>query len=136
MVGYKGGVVGVSGIEYLSKRMRKWPTKYGKKKAGRYLGQVVRMQEEIGTGGAGFRFLYASFLQEAADRLQIPGLHRLAEDMTKIGDSWREFAIEAARIYKGRSGAENYATVADRLYDLSQRERALFTQLGKEIKNI
>src|SRR6185436_166585 len=31
-----------------------------------YTGNIVRMQEEIGTGGAGFRFLYASFLQELA----------------------------------------------------------------------
>jgi len=28
------------------------------------------MQEEIGTGGAGFRYIYAAFLQEAADFLE------------------------------------------------------------------
>jgi len=27
------------------------------------------MQEEIGTGGAGFRFMYASFLQEAGEKI-------------------------------------------------------------------
>jgi hypothetical protein len=34
-----------------------------------FIGHLVRMQEEIGTGGAGFRFIYAGFLQEAAHLL-------------------------------------------------------------------
>ena len=53
--------------------MKRWPKKLGDKKASLYLGQVVRMLEEIGTGGAGFRFIYAAFLQESAKILE-PGL--------------------------------------------------------------
>lgn len=30
-----------------------------------YLAQLVRMQEEIGTGGGGFRYIYAAFLQQS-----------------------------------------------------------------------
>ncbi|XQF91807.1 DUF4872 domain-containing protein (plasmid) [Pseudoalteromonas espejiana] len=36
------------------------------------------MQEEIGTGGAGFRFMYASFLEQAAEICQIPALNQCA----------------------------------------------------------
>ena len=38
-------------------------------RAGNVLVNGRRMQEEIGTGGAGFRFLYAAFLQEAGEKL-------------------------------------------------------------------
>ncbi len=133
---YYKGIVGVDGINYLSKKIRKWPKKYGDKKAERFLGQIVRMQEEIGTGGAGFRFLYASFLQEAAQKLESTKLDSLSSDMTQIGDLWREFAINASRIYKNRSGDIGYHDVADRLYDLGQREKVLFTELKKTVKKL
>jgi len=60
-------MIGIKGIRYLAKKI----TQLGKR-ADRdrylplYLTHIVRMQEEIGSGGAGFRFIYASFLQEAA----------------------------------------------------------------------
>ena len=44
-------IVGVNGIKTIAKLIRKWPKKKGTKVANHYLGQVVRMQEEIGTGG-------------------------------------------------------------------------------------
>ena len=47
------------------KKIKKWRDKLGRKKQGLYLAQLVRMQEEIGTGGGGFRYIYAAFLQEA-----------------------------------------------------------------------
>jgi hypothetical protein len=40
--------------------------KKGTKVTNHYLGQLIRMQEEIGTGGGGFRFIYGAFLQEAS----------------------------------------------------------------------
>ena len=54
---------GNKAIFLLSKQIKKYPQKLTPRKASLYLGNVVRMQEEIGTGGAGFRFLYAAFLQ-------------------------------------------------------------------------
>ena len=56
-------IVGIKGIRYTRRRLvRKWPKTKGVKKANHYLGQIVRMQEEIGTGGGGFRYIYAAFL--------------------------------------------------------------------------
>jgi hypothetical protein len=51
--------IGVRGIKTFAKVLRQWPEKYGKRKATLYLGHAIRMQEEIGTGGGGFRLLYA-----------------------------------------------------------------------------
>ncbi len=127
-------LVGVRGMRTVAKNIRQWPTKKGAKTAGHYLGQLVRMQEEIGTGGGGFRFIYAAFLQEAAPILNKPELKELSAEMTTIGDGWRDFAIEASRIYKNRNVAPGgFGEVADRLMELSYREEAFFKRLRKVV---
>lgn len=93
-------IVGVKGIRKIAKLIRKWPKAKGIKIANHYLGQIVRMQEEIGTGGGGFRYIYAAFLQEAGKLLANDRLLELSKEMTLIGDQWRDFAVEASRIYK------------------------------------
>ena len=121
---------GVNGIKYMAKKIKKYPDKLGDKKASLYLGQIVRAQEEIGTGGAGFRFIYAAFLQEAAEILGNDKLNKLSEDMTSIGDQWREFAISAARIVKNRSGEkETYTAVSEMLMDIADKEKKLYKEL-------
>ncbi|MCK5775319.1 MAG: BtrH N-terminal domain-containing protein [Bacteroidales bacterium] len=125
-------LVGTKGIKYLAKRVRKYPKKYGKRKAAQYLGQIVRAQEEIGTGGGGFRFMYAAFLQEAAEVLKQDWLNDMAKEMTAIGDIWRTFAVETARIIKDRSNIEDaYNKVADILIDIANREDIFFRKLKK-----
>jgi hypothetical protein len=123
-------LIGAKGIRFLARRMRKWPEKLGPKKASLYLGQIVRMLEEIGTGGAGFRFIYAAFLQEAAKELNQPWLNDRSKEMTEDGDRWREFAVIAVRIFKNRAGKEDsYSTAADVLMDIADREEHLFQKL-------
>ena len=93
------------------------------------------MQEEIGTGGAGFRFMYAAFLQEAAEVLGKPELNEISEKMTATGDRWREFAIQASRIYKDRNNDQlSYEGAADILMDISNREKEVFTDLKLAMK--
>lgn len=121
---------GVKGIRYLAKRMRRWPARLGPKKASLYLGQVIRMLEEIGTGGAGFRFIYAAFLQEAATVLGQEWLNELSKEMTEAGDRWRQFAIMSARIFKNRANnKENYEAAADILVDIAHREEQIYKRL-------
>lgn len=67
-----------------------------------YLGHIVRMQEEIGTGGAGFRFMYAAFLREAAALTGDSRLREAAQLMTDAGDQWRVFALRASKMCKQR----------------------------------
>ncbi|MCM0665367.1 BtrH N-terminal domain-containing protein [Flavobacterium tyrosinilyticum] len=127
-------IVGIRGIKMVSRQIRKWPKKHGVRKANHYLAQMVRMQEEIGTGGGGFRFIYAAFLQEASVILANEELKELSKEMTQIGDSWRDFAVEASRIYKNRSAKEDaYNTIADELLDIANREEIFFKKLKKAI---
>jgi hypothetical protein len=121
-------IVGVRGIRFVSRRIRKWPVKHGVRKANHYLAQMVRMQEEIGTGGAGFRFIYAGFLQEAAQLLDKPQLTQMSERLIAIGDGWRAFALKAARMVKGREPVDP-AALAGKLREQAQQEETFFRDL-------
>ena len=127
-------IVGVKGIRKVAKLIRKWPVKKGAKVANHYLGQIVRMQEEIGTGGGGFRYIYAAFLQEAGKLLNNTQLSDLSEEMTEIGDLWRDFALDASRIYKNRSvQTDGYNKVANQLEIIGNKEEVFFKKLKKAI---
>src|SRR5690554_4542004 len=91
-------VIGTRGIRYLGKNLRKVAADPRRKDRylPLYLGHIVRMQEEIGTGGAGFRFIYAAFLNEAANHIEQTLLQEASAQMTAAGDQWRRFALIAS----------------------------------------
>jgi len=123
-------ILGVKGIEFLARRIVKWPGKLGKENAKLHLGQLIRMQEEIGTGGGGFRFMYAAFLQEAAVILGNNAIMDLAEQMTQIGDTWRQFAAASARICKDRAKSKDrYENISGMLIQCAKMEALLYREL-------
>ena len=82
------------------------------------------MQEEIGTGGAGFRFMFASFLDEASKILNDDELFKLSKQTTEIGDCWREFAMKAVLFCKKRSDI-SISEIAEHLEKCADMEREL-----------
>ena len=123
-------LIGIRGIRYLAGQVRKWPHKLGEQKALLYIGQLIRMQEELGTGGAGFRYMFAAFLQQAAALLEMPPLLALSKQMTDIGDRWRMFAVIGGRLCKGRmSAADNYEAMAALLNECADGESAIYREL-------
>lgn len=131
MLQIPGGFAGVKGIRYTAKRVRGWRDKLGVRKAGLFLGQVVRMQEEIGTGGGGFRFLYAAFLEEAHAYVKDDLLLGASEEFTKAGDLWRSNAVKMAAIYKGRTTEQaDFDEVADRMEEIMEVEKQAFKSLS------
>lgn len=128
--------VGVKGVKTIARLIRKWPKKKGTKTANHYLGQIVRMQEEIGTGGGGFRYIYAAFLQEAGKLLKNEKLLELSTEMTQIGDLWRDFAVDASRIYRNRSTkveVDVYDDIATQLETIANMEETFFKKLKKAV---
>lgn len=127
-----GGIAGVKGIRFTANQIKKWPVRLGSRKASLYLAQIIRMQEEIGTGGGGFRFIYAAFLEQAAQHLQNDALLQVSDDFTRAGDLWRSAAVEMAGVYKHRiAGQEAYNRIADLLLEISEVEKTAFTKLSK-----
>jgi hypothetical protein len=126
-----GPIAGISGIRYTAKKILKWRDQLGVKTAGNYLAQLVRMQEEIGTGGGGFRFIYAAFLQQAHHYVPKDELLRISEDFTKAGDIWRSAAVQAAGIFKGRiTSQQDFKDMADFLYQVAEVEKIAFKKLS------
>jgi hypothetical protein len=118
-------LIGVRGMKLLAWQIERLPLADGGEHARLYIGNIVRMQEEIGTGGGGFRFLYASFLQELAAKTGHAALDGLASRLVEIGDRWREFALAAARMIRGRDALSPPA-LAERLRALAADERFFF----------
>ncbi len=124
---------GLVGMKNLAKKIAKYP-KRGEEKASFLLLNLVRMQEVVGTGGSGFRTLYASFLSEAADVLQSKELAVFATRMEQIAVEWRNFAMLATRCAKKRYVAEGvitYQDVSERLLQIYHLEKQFFEDLNK-----
>jgi len=119
-------IAGVRGMRLLAGKLDRLPP--GDPHSVAFIGHMVRMQEEIGTGGAGFRFIYAAFLQEAAAIAGLPALERFSERFVAIGDGWRSLALKAARMVKGRE-AVNPEAVAGKLRHQADQEEAFFRDL-------
>src|SRR5579863_297658 len=132
MLHIPGPIAGVSGIRYTGRRIKKWRDSLGLKKAGLYLAQLVRMQEEIGTGGGGFRYIYAAFLQEAYGYYPDDVLMKISLSFTRSGDLWRTAAVQAAGIYKSRLGSQaDFDQMGDYLLEIADLEQQSFTALSK-----
>lgn len=132
MLQIPGGIAGVKGINYTANKIRGWRDKLGERQAALFLGQIVRMQEEIGTGGGGFRFLYAAFLDEASEILGNDKLLKISDQLTKSGDLWRDSALQMSGIYKGRlTSQKDYDACASLLNEISNVEKEAFKELSK-----
>jgi hypothetical protein len=125
-------ILGVNGIKYTAGKIKRWRDELGLRRAGAYLAQFVRMQEEIGTGGAGFRFVYAAFLQQAHHYIAKDELPEISKQFTAIGDAWRSSSVQASGIYKGRlTEQKDFDTMSDMLIDIAEMEKKAFRNLLK-----
>lgn len=125
-------VTGIKGIKHTASKVRKWRDQVGPRQAGLYLGQIVRMQEEIGTGGGGFRFIYAAFLEQASEIMGDDRLIGISEQFTKAGDLWRDSALQMAGIYKGRiTEQKDFDAAADIMMEIAEVEKKAFLELSK-----
>jgi len=127
---------GVRGIRYFARKVQGWP------KLTRdldHLSHEVMMiaviLEERGTGGGGFRYLYATFLQEAAQILDNPEIAAVAKEMMDNGDRWRDVSIMAARMGKRRDlGPERLLELGEMILERADAEQVLFRRLGGLVK--
>jgi hypothetical protein len=135
MLGSPFPLIGIKGMRFMANRLEKWPARLGQERADLHLGHVVRMQEEIGTGGGGFRFMYAAFLQEAAGEMQEQALRDCADSLTAAGDNWRQFAVMAARVCKGRArSGDSYIAMAAQIRTCAELEGAVYQKLQQWVK--
>jgi len=121
--------IGIKGIRCLARRIERLDPRKDAKAVRLFLGHIVRMQEEIGTGGGGFRFMYAAFLQEAGQLLDSPPLGEASRMMTEAGDMWRLFALACARVCKSKTADFNLGEIAELLRKCAAQEKLVYLLL-------
>jgi len=125
-------LIGVKGIRWMARDLKKWPKKHGNEKAAFYLGQIMRMAEDFGTGGAGFRYIYGAFLKEAGEKFNHDGLMEASIMMGKTANRWREFTYIGARNCKNRSKPEeDYGMLGDIMREIADMEEEIYKKLDK-----
>lgn len=127
-------IAGVKGIRFVGRKLRRLrhTNRDEENDNKRFIGHIVRMQEEIGTGGAGFRFLYASFLQEAAEITGNAALNDISQLFTDTGDEWRRFALYCAKMCKDRMDID-YSKLANQLALVADMEETAHRHLQRAV---
>ena len=120
----------------MGRKIGEWPKKArDNEHLSHEIMKINILLEDQGTGGAGFRFMYATFLQQAASILNRPGLNELSKEMMEIGDGWREISLFTARIGKNRDlGPDRLDELSKMLFERADAEEAFFKKLRKTIK--
>ncbi len=118
-------MIGIRGMNMIASTVEKMGKKGKSNEEGRkFIGHIIRMQEEIGTGGGGFRFMYASFLQKASVILKNDQLYDASRQMSAAGDQWRLFAASAAKMFKAND--IQYTSIAQQIRECAAKEEAVY----------
>lgn len=122
---------GVKGMRTLAKKISKLNPNSDPRYLKNYLTHIVRMQEEIGTGGGGFRFLYAAFLKESKSyNLNNELLDEASSLLVNSGNTLREFALLCVESSK-KIDKFNPNKIAEKLVEASNYEEKAFKLLKK-----
>lgn len=118
---------GCKGIHFMANDLRKWNKKHTPELIDLSLLWYYRIIEQAGTGGAGYRYMYADFLKESADLFQSELLADSSEAMGKSADSWRMFTVDCNRYINKTSVTLN--EMADIVDEASVYEKQSFTKI-------
>lgn len=127
--------LGVKGINRFADKIVDWP-KYAPDTdlLAHNVFMITTMLEDQGTGGAGFRYIYASFLKEASSLIDKPELNEYSKRMMDIGDHWRDVSLFASRIAKKRElNKTKLSEMGELIRENAQLEKAFFTDLKQSM---
>jgi hypothetical protein len=130
--------MGIRGIRYFGDKVTTWPQLC---RDIDHLSHEIMMihviLEDRGTGGGGFRYLYASFLKEAGALLSNSPLDALAQEMMANGDEWRQISLFVARIGKERDlGPDRLQELRDKIHTRAAVEKDIFNRLSALAKKL
>lgn len=128
--------LGVKGIRKFAEKLLEWPT------LARDLedlsDRVMKINiflEDQGTGGGGFRYMYATFLQQAAAIVKDERLKDMSKEMMRIGDNWRNISYFAVKIGRNRDlGPERMKELSEMIHAQADAEQKFFTELYTLVK--
>lgn len=128
---------GVRAMRSMAQVVRKYRDKELDDHDRKFFIHIYRMLE-IGSGGAGYRFLYADFLDEAAPILQCDELKRIANMLRDVCSDWRVVALASAHLANRQVDADSQRAEVDAAADhfliAADKEKEIFTQLDNCMK--
>jgi len=127
--------IGVKGIYRFADKIMEWPRLARDiEHLSHEVMKINILLEDQGTGGAGFRYMYATFLQQASGILNSPALSDMSKRMMEIGDGWRNISYIAAKIGKKRElGESNLKELSNLIRERGDLEKAFFQDLSKTV---
>ncbi len=127
--------LGIKGIYKFSEKIKTWPSiARDTEHLSHEIMKINILLEDQGTGGAGFRYMYATFLKQAAEILENPELDKMSKRMMTIGDDWRHISYFAAKIGKNRDlGEEKINELSTLIRKQGDAEKIFFTDLKRII---
>ncbi len=128
--------IGIKGMRKFAKHIVEWPKlATDTEHLSHEVSKINILLEDQGTGGAGFRFMYATFLRQAAEKCNEPRLLTLSKQMMEIGDGWREISLKAARMGKNRDlGIDKLGEIGQLINQRADAEEAFFKELMITVK--
>lgn len=129
--------LGIRGIKRFADKVVEWPKlARDQEHLSHEVMKINLLLEEQGTGGAGFRFMYAAYLRQASEILKNEELLNLSKRMMEIGDLWREVSLTAIRMNKNRDlSDERFKELSELIRARADDEKIIFTDLSKFAKN-
>jgi hypothetical protein len=110
---------GIAGLEKWKKEIDHWGDLDDWQWTARFTYQVI---EKRGTGGGGFRLMYADFLKEAQTYEPQIVSHGLVEQMREVGQAWQDLAysLKAA----SEENKPDFSEAAKKLHVVARKETA------------
>ncbi|MEI6122542.1 MAG: BtrH N-terminal domain-containing protein [Bacteroidota bacterium] len=127
--------LGIKGMRKFATHITEWPKlAMDTEDLSHQVSKINILLEDQGTGGAGFRFMYATFLKQAAEIIKKPELIDFSKRMMENGDKWREISLMAARMGRNRDlSVEKLKEVGDLIRERADVEELFFKELSKII---
>lgn len=125
--------IGIKGIYKFADKVKTWPQLTRDiEHLSHEIMKINILLEDQGTGGAGFRYMYATFLKQASGIINNPYLDEMSERMMKIGDDWRSISYFAAKIGKNRDlGDDKINELSQLIRKQGDNEKIFFSDLKK-----
>lgn len=125
--------LGIKGIYKFADKIKTWPELV--RDIDHLSHEIMKINillEDQGTGGAGFRYMYATFLKQASEIVNNPVLNEMSERIMEIGDKWRNISYTAAKLGKNRDlGKEKLNELSNLIRKQGDAEKIFFTDLKK-----
>lgn len=127
------GESGVQKIKLWSEDLPNWGEVSDWKWCARFGYQVIKKR---GVGGAGFRWIYRDFLQEAEQIAPLIKELKLSEKMDYIGNKWSDIALLLKEISEKESpDSQLLGLASNRAYELWELETEFYTNVLEKVKD-